>query len=443
MSKIRAAVLGVPAVIVVIVAFSPATERMLGFGDAFMPAGFAAIFLIEMMTAYLLWQQFGAQGDIRLLGLSLTYLFTGLLLIPNVLTNPYALHTTGPLGGTPSTTVWLWLIWHIAFPVGLAVALAPWPERAVLYVRDHPRKVGRRAAGAVLLTITLIAWVFSRGLGTVPVLGGALDFPRMAGTLGPLVVLISVVSLIAVYIESRSNRPLERWILVAAAATACDSLLTVTSGARFTLGWHLGRTLALAATGVVLMALTREIGHLYRDMLVSNQELRELNERDALTGVYSRRAILERADALMHDPGEISIAVIDLDQFKAVNDSHGHPIGDDVLIWVSKRMATCLRAGDVVGRLGGEEFVVLLPGADSRGAANAGERIRRALTDSTIATAAGHLRITASIGTATRTPDDLTLSSILGRADAAMYRAKAAGRNQVKASEADKVLVEH
>lgn len=135
------------------------------------------------------------------------------------------------------------------------------------------------------------------------------------------------------------------------------------------------------------------------------------------------------------------MAAVDLDHFKAINDSYGHPVGDEVLVWVAERMSSCLRDGDAVGRLGGEEFVVLLSGADSGVAVKAGERIRRALADSTIATRAGHIRITASVGIATRIPSDETSSSILGRADEALYVAKAAGRNQVKASTDDKVPV--
>lgn len=427
--------------VVVAVASSPVNETIVGFTPAFMPAFLAAIFLIELMTAYLLWQQFGAQGEIRLLGLSLTYLFTGLLLIPTALTHSYVLGATGILGGTPSTSAWFWVAWHLAFPLGLAASLAPWPERAVRYVRTHHVKVRQRGIGAVVLGVVVLSYLFINSLGTVPVLGGVLDHPRMAGTLGPWVVLFSVLSLVAIIIRSHPSHLLERWIVVAAAATAGDSLLTVAAGTRLTVGWYAGRALALAATGVVLVALVREIGRMYREVLISNQELREENERDALTGVFSRRAILEQADALMHGPGEVAMAAVDLDHFKAINDSYGHPVGDEVLVWVAERMSSCLRDGDAVGRLGGEEFVVLFSGADSGVAVKAGERIRRALADSTIATRAGHIRITASVGIATRIPSDETSSSILGRADEALYVAKAAGRNQVKASTDDKVPV--
>lgn len=428
--------------VVVAVAFSPSNETIVGFTPAFMPAFFAAVFLIELMTAYLLWQQFEAQGEIRLLGLSLTYLFTALLVIPTALTHPFVLNTTSILGGTPSTPVWFWVTWHLVFPLGLAASLAPWPERAVRYVRNHHVKVRQRAIGALVLGVVVLSYLFTQGLTTVPVLGGVLDYPRMAGTLGPWVVLFSVLSLVAVIIRSHPSHPLERWIVVAAAAITSDSLLTVAAGARLTVGWYAGRALALAATGVVLVGLTREVGRMYRETLISNQELREENERDALTGVFSRRAILERADALIHGPGDVAMAVVDLDHFKAVNDSYGHQVGDEVLVWIAGRMSTCLRGGDAVGRLGGEEFVVLFSGADSEVALKAGERIRQALADSTIATGAGHLSITASVGIATRISSGETASSVLGRADQALYAAKAAGRNQVKASTNGKVPAE-
>lgn len=439
--KRRTALLLCLAPLITAIAVSPISRIFLGIRVGFMPALFAAILLTELITGYLLWQKFLARGEIALLGLSLTYLFTGLLLIPNAFTSPIGLHITGALGGTSSTAAWFWIFWHLAFPLGLALSLAPWPERVVRYVGANHIRVGRLGVAAVILTTVLISLLLSKGLGTVPGLGGVLTFPRMTRTFGPFVVILGLLALAVVVKRSQSGRRLERWIVIAAAASSADAILTVGGQGRFTVGWYAGRGLALAATGVVLIALVREIGRIYRETLISNRQLRELNEKDALTGVFSRSAILEQADELISAPGRLSIAVLDLDNFKEINDSHGHSVGDEVLVWVAARMADCLRAGDAVGRLGGEEFVILFPGAGSETATRAGERIRRAISDSTIATAAGLVRITASVGIATRHPDDRISSTLLGRADQQMYAAKAAGRNQVMSSEKVRVLV--
>ena len=147
--------LGSATLIVTALAISPAIDNVVGFNVAFIPAFLVSIFLIELMTAYLLWQQFQAQGEIRMLGLSLTYLFTALLMIPNALVHPYALDGTGILKGNPSSPAWLWVAWHLLFPLGLALSVAPWSPRVVDYVRDNRAGLG-----------PMVAWCGSRWGGS-------------------------------------------------------------------------------------------------------------------------------------------------------------------------------------------------------------------------------------------------------------------------------------
>ncbi len=123
----------------------------------------------------------------------------------------------------------------------------------------------------------------------------------------------------------------------------------------------------------------------------------------------------------------LSIAVLDLDHFKSINDSHGHKTGDEVLIAAAHAMGTHMRAEDSLGRLGGEEFLVLLPDTDSEAAQHMAERVR-----AEVASAPTPVPVTVSIGLATW--DGESAEEFLHRADEALYAAKDAGRNRVMAA---------
>jgi diguanylate cyclase (GGDEF)-like protein len=154
---------------------------------------------------------------------------------------------------------------------------------------------------------------------------------------------------------------------------------------------------------------------------------------DGLTGLANRRA---SSDALQAEAARaerlgtpLSVVLADLDAFKDVNDAHGHAVGDQVLRTFADVLRETLRESDVAGRWGGEEFLLLLPGADEDGAAQLAERVRDGLSARSIPGTAG-LRVTASFGVAERIPDSTT-EQLVGAADGALYRAKRAGRNRV------------
>ena len=184
------------------------------------------------------------------------------------------------------------------------------------------------------------------------------------------------------------------------------------------------------------VAMSQRIGALRRQ----RDRMRALAERDALTGLPNRRALAEvlprRIDEARAQGRPLSVVFVDLDHFKAVNDQHGHAVGDEVLVEAARRLADHLRGGELAARHGGEEFVLLLPGADAEHARAAAERIREDVAGRPFATSVGPLAITASFGIA-GTGDATTRRAfdardLLARADAAMYRAKTAGRNRVQ-----------
>ncbi|MFH1914773.1 MAG: PAS domain S-box protein [Pseudomonadota bacterium] len=165
--------------------------------------------------------------------------------------------------------------------------------------------------------------------------------------------------------------------------------------------------------------------------------LRELATTDSLTGLSNRRRFMELAEREFargkRYQGALTMLMMDIDHFKRVNDTHGHDVGDEVLRELAHISRAALREPDVLGRLGGEEFGVLLPETDSVAALEVAERLRRAIENTPIATAAGEMRITVSIGAATSNTDAESVATLLKRADVALYAAKEAGRNRVVA----------
>ncbi|WP_157269436.1 sensor domain-containing diguanylate cyclase [Azohydromonas aeria] len=164
-------------------------------------------------------------------------------------------------------------------------------------------------------------------------------------------------------------------------------------------------------------------------------ELQRLATTDELTGVLNRRAFLdevERELARFQRHGHAgALLMLDLDHFKQVNDRHGHAAGDAVLVQVCAALRERLRRSDRIGRLGGEEFALLLPETPAEGAAVLAESLRREVAALEIGTPAGPLRVTASIGVAAFAASEADAAALLGRADRALYAAKALGRNRV------------
>ncbi len=165
------------------------------------------------------------------------------------------------------------------------------------------------------------------------------------------------------------------------------------------------------------------------------EQIQELSRTDELTGVLNRREYLRRArrefDRVQRTAEPISVLLIDLDDFKQVNDQFGHAIGDHVLVEAARRCGHVLRAIDVFGRIGGEEFAVVLPATGAAAAVVVAERLRSVIIDTPIETSAGQVPMTATIGVAERSPETADLHQLVERADRALYAGKAAGRNRV------------
>ena len=151
---------------------------------------------------------------------------------------------------------------------------------------------------------------------------------------------------------------------------------------------------------------------------------------DSLTGLLNRGTILEHGDRIAAEPGMHATIMIDLDNFKLINDTHGHPVGDEVIREVANRITGVLRSTDQAGRIGGEEFLVILGDTTPTLAHEVAERVRSAIRSQPVTTSAGQLEMTSSIGLAVATgPTDLQHS--LAVADTALLEAKHEGRDRL------------
>ncbi len=169
--------------------------------------------------------------------------------------------------------------------------------------------------------------------------------------------------------------------------------------------------------------------------LAKNAEMEHLAAHDALTGLANRRRFTQLAQQAMRDAdtGQFALLIADLDHFKAVNDTHGHPVGDAVLQRTATVLRERVRVGDVVARLGGEEFAVLAPGCDAAGAAGLAASLVEAVRTTPFDHADGPGAVTVSIGVAVfETGTDL--GKLLKQADGALYAAKAGGRDRFVAA---------
>ncbi|HMA35738.1 MAG TPA: diguanylate cyclase [Chloroflexia bacterium] len=183
----------------------------------------------------------------------------------------------------------------------------------------------------------------------------------------------------------------------------------------------------------LLLALAHQAASAIANAQLFSQ-VQNLAMTDSLTGLYNRRGFLtlglrEVERARRAEQG-LAVLVLDIDHFKQINDTYGHAVGDQVLCAIGDRCRASIREIDVLGRIGGEELAIVLPAASRLTAFTAAERLRRAIAETPLASSAGPIAATISIGVATA-PAAPDLARLLDEADHALYRAKAAGRNCV------------
>ena len=340
--------------------------------------------------------------------------------------------------GASAESFWTyWAIWWLGDAMGVLLMtplLLGWLQAGA----DRETR-GRLEWGLLLASSFLLAiWVFAQPLGEETFRRPTLLFPvaiwaavrfgvRGAASIGLLIAAIAVAA------HVHGVGPL-------VARTPGDTVLLLQQY----LAILLFSSLALAAllqelrtTHAALDSLNRELEARVeartQELTEANQRLEALASIDPLTGASNRRFFLDQAAIEISRARRLglplSVVMLDIDFFKAVNDRHGHEAGDRVLVELARTIRATLRSGDIFARLGGEEFILMLPGQDLTEAAQMAERLRQRIEASDCEGCPAHITVSAGV-TGLQGEGD-RIGDLLRRADLALYQAKAQGRNQV------------
>ena len=225
---------------------------------------------------------------------------------------------------------------------------------------------------------------------------------------------------------------------ISALSLVCIWTLPRLSGAPYSTHGIATASTALLALALTLHVLVARALSFHRRMQAASRDLERLASLDPLTGLLNARAFRAQGEACiasMRRSGlPCAVLFIDLDHFKSINDRHGHAAGDEVLRAVAELLQARLRRSDLLGRIGGEEFAVVLPDTDAGGALRLAETLRQAVQALQPVIAGGpRIEVTASIGVEAATSGTRPFAELMRRADGAMYAAKQAGRNRVTA----------
>lgn len=299
------------------------------------------------------------------------------------------------------------------------------PKKSVLIAEDDP--VSRRILNTFLVKWGYDVTVVTDGAAALAVLEGD-NSPRLA-VLDWMMPGLEGVQ-VCQRIRERPDRPYVYVLLLTARSEKQDLLRGLELGADDYLTKPFD-----AAELRARIRVGERILNLQDDLISAREELRFRATHDGLTGIPNRAMVMEalnrEAARQVREAQPFGVVLVDIDHFKNINDTHGHLCGDDVLKAVVERMKACIRAYDVIGRYGGEEFLVVVPAVDGPGAMALAERIRRIVESQPVRMPSGEVNVTVSLGVAVSAdPKRTDARDLLRLADEALYRAKNGGRNR-------------
>ncbi|NOR51574.1 MAG: diguanylate cyclase [Gammaproteobacteria bacterium] len=191
--------------------------------------------------------------------------------------------------------------------------------------------------------------------------------------------------------------------------------------------------ISLLVSSLILISYNEKITSYEMELFQQNKELKDLVNRDALTGIMSRRYFLDMANhyfsASLRNRAPISLIMLDIDHFKQINDSYGHYVGDQMLNLFSETISGFMRQSDIFGRIGGEEFGIVLFETDTVGAQVLAEKLLKAIEEVNYMEGEVSINMTTSIGVGERLDEDSRFEQLMIRTDRALYQSKDRGRN--------------
>ncbi|VVD93738.1 sensor domain-containing diguanylate cyclase [Pandoraea anhela] len=421
---------------------APQATAMLPAVAPFLPMCGLTVFTTATIASFLLSAQFQV-SRLPVFGLLAgAYAFTALTVAMQLLTFPGLFAPTGLFGAHPTTSGWIWVFWHAGFPTLVLLAMLArrlFSPTAVTQLSPIGRGlglyVGLPIAVAVLLCLTALTLKLPPALTPATAPG---EFS--SGGTGIVLLVLNLVALVVVLGVGRLRTVLDLWVALAVLACVTDTVLSLMSTVRFSLGWYLARFFSMSAPGLLVCVLVWEVTRLYRELTRAHLRLIEYSNRDALTGIHNRRYFNDRFPGDFEQARRaghpLSLLMVDVDHFKRYNDEYGHPVGDQCLELVARAlMRATHRPTDLVARYGGEEFVIVLPETHEKGAHFVATRVIESVRALAIPGSGPQGVVTVSVGCATHVPQQGNLRDtperLVALADEALYAAKRLGRDRV------------
>lgn len=376
---------------------------------------------ISGVISFLLYWQAHASNSRGFLWLAGTFMYLFIILFSFPVYFPGAIAGEGALLGDKQSSITVFYLWHFAVVLGCLTS--------ALSLRNGQKGSGGLSSHGiaigiflpVLLALASLVWV---SLGEPYLLRLIADegITSLAVTVDYVLLAASVIALVVVSPLVLSGSFIQRWIVVVLALAVGEAVVNVTVD-RWSFGWYFNRGFGMMALGGLLVVLAWRIA-------ILNQETNQAAAYDPLTGALSRLGVTAALASLVQSGSAappFALLWIDLDNFKHVNDQHGHGGGDEVLRVVTTRLQECVHGNDLVGRMGGDEFVVLLQG-QTEPEVVAG-RIMASVHRPIRVSAEIQVEVSCSVGIARWPGLGVTGEGLLRAADLAMYEAKGAGGN--------------
>lgn len=375
------------------------------------------VVVVHLGTAALLAFRFAASGQVRELVLLVAYAMDAVLIAVHVATFPGVFSERGAFGASESTTAWLAAVWTMGWPILALVAAAGNGSTPVI---ERRLRRGAMVAGTVVaVAIGIVATQLALGSDAAAArLIDGRSYVRLIEVAGPFMLAANLAAAVVwVRVAAHSGEDdVAPWLAVALVASAIGVLLVLSSGTRYTVGWYAHRVASLAAAATVLAHQTFVSVRWYRRVVLQDRSL-----VDPLTGLASRDGL----DAALRDargPGwRVALLLIDIDDFREVNDTFGRDLGDSLLREAAARLRGIPHTA--LGRIAGDEFALLLEGGDDALVARVAEQIVGAFERPFLL---GGYRVAVQVTVGVTVAERLraTLSSLLRESDVALHAAK-------------------